>query len=483
MYLGIDLGTSSLKALLITDDQQVVGSTSSSLIVSRPESGWSEQDPQHWIEALQAAMSALKSQHPKELGAVRAIGLSGQMHGATLLDKHDAVLRPCMLWNDSRAHKQAQILDGQAIFRQQTGNIVFPGFTAPKAMWVENNEPDVFSKIAKILLPKDYLRLWLTGEYVSEMSDASGTSWLDVGKRKWSSELLESCALSLDQMPKLVEGSEPSGILKAKIASQWGMENNVIVAGGAGDNAATAIGMGIQKNGDAFLSLGTSGVVFAATNNFLPKPESAIHAFCHALPDKWHQMGVVLSATDSLNWYANITQSSAKELTQPLGDQLKAPSGITFLPYLSGERTPHNDANIRGAFTGLDHRSDRETLTQAVLEGVAFAIKDNLMALEEAGTKLTGVTVAGGGSKSEYWLKLMATILNVSVKVPKAGELGAVFGAARLAMLSEGNCKIDDICTSPVIKNIFEPQTNLIDDYDDAYSRYKSLYSQIKETP
>ncbi len=480
MYLGLDLGTSGVKALLIDDKQLVIGSGTGTLDVSRPHSGWSEQDPAHWIRATEEAIAALKTSHPKELAAVRGIGLSGQMHGATLLGADDRVLRPCMLWNDTRSHKEAAELDGNPIFRALSGNIVFPGFTAPKVVWVKNNEPEIFAKTRRILLPKDYLRLWLTGEHVSEMSDAAGTSWLDVGKRAWSDELLAASGLDKSHMPSLVEGTETSGTLKVDLASRWGMSNQVIVAGGAGDNAASACGMGTVAEGHAFVSLGTSGVLFAANNAYLPNPESAVHTFCHALPGTWHQMGVILSATDALNWYAGITARKAAELTDELGDKLRAPSGVTFLPYLSGERTPLNDSAIRGSFQGLEHSSDRASLTQAVLEGVAFAFRDCLQALASAGTKLDRVTAVGGGSRSAYWLKTIATALDIPVDVPADGDFGAAFGAARLGLIAAEKADPRSICAQPATEKTIEPDKTLTSEFDAAYRRYHSLYPALK---
>lgn len=480
MYLGLDLGTSGVKALLINENQSIVGSGSGTLDVSRPHTGWSEQDPSHWIKATEDAILALKASHSKALAAVRGIGLSGQMHGATLLGNDDQVLRPCILWNDTRSHVEASELDSDPRFRALTGNIVFPGFTAPKIAWVKNNEPDLFAKIRRVLLPKDYLRLWLTGEYVSEMSDAAGTSWLDVGKRAWSSELLAATDLDTIHMPSLVEGTEVSGVVKPDLASRWGMGSNVVVAGGAGDNAASACGMGTVSEGHAFISLGTSGVLFAANNSYLPNPASAVHTFCHALPDTWHQMGVILSATDALNWYAGITSRKPAELTTELGPNLRTPSGVTFLPYLSGERTPLNDSAIRGSFHGLEHASDRAVLTQAVLEGVAFAFRDCLHALAQAGTKLERVTAVGGGSRSTYWLKAIATALEIPVDVPADGDFGAAFGAARLGLIAAETAIPRDICAAPATDHTIEPDANLTQAFDAAYARYHALYPALK---
>jgi xylulokinase len=480
MYLGIDLGTSGVKALLIDGAQRVIGSASGTIDVSRPHPGWSEQDPAHWIRATEEAIAGLKAAHPKELAAVKGIGLSGHMHGATLLDDNDRVLRPCILWNDTRSHKQALALDADPQFRALTGNIVFPGFTAPKLAWVAENEPDIFKKVDWVLLPKDYLRLWLTGEHMSEMSDSAGTSWLDTGKRAWSESLLDATGLTESHMPSLIEGTEQGGTLKADLAAQWGMGAGVIVAGGAGDNAASACGMGTVGEGHAFVSLGTSGVLFAANASYLPNPASAVHAFCHALPNTWHQMGVILSATDALNWHSEITGKSAADLTAELGDSLNAPSGVTFLPYLSGERTPYNDAAIRGVFAGLGHESSRVVLTQAVLEGVSFALRDSLEALRVAGTTLSRVTAIGGGSRSRYWLKSIATALNLPVDVPADGDFGAAFGAARLGLVAATQADPLTVFTAPATAETIEPNAALHGAYEDAYQRYRRLYPAIK---
>ena len=479
-YLGIDLGTSGVKALMIDASQKVLASAEAPLSVSRPHSGWSEQDPADWITATKKALGSLKSSHGKELSAVTGIGLSGQMHGATLLDDRHEVLRPCMLWNDTRSHAEAADLDADPQFRKVSGNIVFPGFTAPKVEWVRRNEPETFAKTEKILLPKDYLRLWLTGETVSEMSDASGTSWLDVGNRDWSDTLLAACHLDRSFMPSLVEGNAASANLRRELVQEFGTADEVVVAGGAGDNAASAVGMGTVNPDDAFVSLGTSGVVFAATDSYRPLPESAVHAFCHALPGMWHQMGVILSATDALNWYANLVGEKAGELAAALPEKLDAPSGVIFLPYLSGERTPHNDAAIRGAFIGLEHASDRTAVTRSVLEGVSFALRDNLEALKKAGTQLREITAVGGGSRSRYWLEMIATVLELPVRVPKDGDFGAAFGAARLGMMAAGETDWKSVCIPPETDFVIEPDQELATPYTQAHDRFRKFYEQIK---
>ncbi len=477
MYLGLDLGTSGLKGLVIGDDGAPVAEATAPLSVARPHPGWSEQDPADWITAAEAVLRALARQI--DMGQVAGIGLSGQMHGATVLDASDTVLRPCILWNDTRAHAQAARLDADPQFRAVSGNIVFPGFTAPKLVWMAEEEPDLFAQVAKVLLPKDYLRLWLTGSHVAEMSDAAGTSWLDVGARDWSDALLAATGLERAHMPALVEGAAPSGGLRAALAQEFGLTAGIPVAGGAGDNAATAIGLGVARGGQGFVSLGTSGVLFAATDRYAPAPETAVHTFCHALPGQWHQMGVILAATDALNWFAGIAGVSPAALTADL-DALQAPGRTLFLPYLGGERTPLNDAAIRGAFVGLDHATDRAAATRAVLEGVVFAIRDCQQALEATGTRLDTLIAAGGGARSEYWLSALATALDLPILVPEAGDFGAALGAARLGQMAVTGASAQIMPPPPIAREIV-PQADLRDAFSDAHNRYRAAQTAIKE--
>ena len=474
MYLGIDLGTSGVKVLLMDDSQHVLGSASAPLSVSRPQDGWAEQNPADWIAATMTALAELRGAH--DLAGVKGIGLSGQMHGAVTLDAFDRVIRPAILWNDTRSHVQAARLDAMPEFRAITGNIVFPGFTAPKLVWMAEHEPEAFARVDCVLLPKDYLRLWLTGERVAEMSDAAGTSWLDTGARAWSDVLLAASGMRRDQMPRLIESSAVSGGLRPEIAADFGMHPGTPVAGGAGDNAATAIGAGTVAEGQGFVSLGTSGVLFAATDRYLPRPESAVHAFCHALPGMWHQRGVILSASAAMDWLAGITGRKPAELTAELGPNLRAPGEVTFLPYLSGERTPHNNAAARASFDGLSARTDRAAMTQAVLEGVAFAFADNLAALRAAGSGPKALLALGGGARSEYWLKVIATALDVPVLVPDSGDFGAAFGAARLGLLAATGADPAQVCTPPRIAAEILPDAALRPQFQAALDRFRGLY-------
>jgi xylulokinase len=478
MYIGLDLGTSGLKGVLVDEDQAVLAEATAPLTVSRPQEGWSEQAPSDWIHAAETVLDRLAA---KGLGKVRGIGLSGHMHGATLLDAADEVLRPCILWNDTRSHEEAAELDGDPMFRRLTGNIVFPGFTAPKLVWVARHEPAIRARVAKILLPKDYLRLWLTGDHVGEMSDAAGTSWLDTGRRDWSDDLLRATGLARGQMPRLVEGSAASGVLREALAARWGLPKGVVVAGGGGDNAASGVGVGVVRAGEAFVSLGTSGVLFAANDGYQPDPATAVHTFCHALPDTWHQMGVILAATDALNWYARLVGADAARLTGELGP-LAAPGKTIFLPYLGGERTPLNSASVRGAFTGLEHATDRTAATRAVLEGVTYAIRDCRDALVATGTRLEHLLAVGGGSRSDYWLRLIATALDCPVQLPVAGDFGGAFGAARLAIMAATGAG-PEIATLPKIQRVIEPEASLRDAFDAGHSRFRAAQTAIRSLP
>lgn len=477
-FLGIDLGTSGLRALLVDANGTPIGASERHYRVEHPHSGWSEQDPADWIAALEGAVEELRTTY-REFAGLKGIGVAGHMHGATLLDASGDVLRPCILWNDTRSHAQAAKLDATDQVRALSGNIVFPGFTAPKLEWVRENEPETFAKIAKVLLPAAYLNFYLTGDYVADMSDSAGTSWLDVGKRDWSDHLLEVSHMRRDQMPRLVEGSQGAGDLRSDLASKWGVSGNVTVAGGAGDNAAAACGIGALDEGQGFVSLGTSGVLLAARGGYRPAPETAVHTFCHAVPGRWYQMGVMLSATDSLNWLAVIAGKKPSELTASLGD-LQAPGLVRFLPYLSGERTPHNDAEIRGSFTGLAADTSIEDLTRAVLEGVTFGLRDSFDALIATDAKMEQLIAIGGGTASRYWLNLISTVLGVPLLLPSDGEFGAALGAARLGIAAETGAPLEGIVSPPDIRETIEPDLRMHDQFMTSHQAFKRAYSGIK---
>jgi xylulokinase len=480
MFIGLDLGTSGLRGLLVDVAGSPIGSADSSYGVSHPDKGWSEQNPEDWVAACEAVMKSLRESYPTEFSKVQGIGISGHMHGATLLDADGAVLRPCILWNDTRSHAEADELDQMPIFRKRTGNIVFPGFTAPKLRWVANHEPDIFAQVAKVLLPKDYMTYWLTHTYSADMSDSAGTSWLDVGKRDWSDDLLTATGLSRDQMPTLFEGSQVVGKVRSDLTAKFGLPAGVQVVAGGGDNAVAACGVGAMSEGAGFVSLGTSGVLLAGRDGFAPMADSAVHTFCHAVPDQWYQMGVVLAATDSLNWLSQITGQSPAQLTAELGDSLRAPTALQFFPYLSGERTPHNDSAVRAGFVGLDVATSRADMTQAVLQGVSFALRDSLEALRLTGAKLESVLAIGGGAQSRYWIELLATILNLKLELPDQGDFGAALGAARLANCGVTGAAVSDVMTKPPVSEVVVPNAALVQAYQMRYDHFHKSFSAWK---
>ena len=484
MYLGIDLGTSNLKVVLVDGDQCLVDQESVALDVQRPRPNWSEQDPEAWWGATRRALGALKQRNGRELAAVRGIGLSGQMHGATLLDASDRVLRPAILWNDGRSGQACVELERRVPHaREITGNLCMPGFTAPKLLWVAEHEPEIFRRVVKVLLPKDYLRLRLTGEYATDMSDAAGTLWLDVAKRAWSEEMIAATELRSDVMPQLYEGSEATGSLRRALAKEWGMREDVVIAGGAGDQAAGAVGMGVVEPGQAFLSLGTSGVYFVAGDAFAPNPKDGVHAFCHCLPRRWHQMSVILSAASCLSWAAALTGVRDEvSLLNEIEQIDRDPGGLLFLPYLSGERTPHNDPHARGVFFGLTHETERGDLGRAVLEGVAFALADGQAALLAAGTRIERVWVIGGGARSPFWGRILASVLDRDLDYAAGAEIGPAFGVARLARLAVAGESLATVCSTPEVERVIAPDPMLREFYRERLPGYRALYRTLRET-
>ncbi|MEH2519381.1 xylulokinase [Bradyrhizobium sp. AZCC 1610] len=482
MYLGMDIGTSGVKAVLVNEAGAIVATAARELALSHPAPLWSEQDPDAWVDAVIGAVDDLASAHPRGVAQVRGIGLSGQMHGATLLGEDGRPLRPAILWNDGRSHAECKELEARCpSLHAIAGNLAMPGFTAPKLLWVAYHEPKIFELVAKVLLPKAYVRYRLTGEMVEDVSDAAGTLWLDVGQRRWSASLLHATGLDVNHMPRLVEGSEISAALAPEFSKRWGMAKDVVVAGGAGDCAASAIGLGAITPGDAFLSLGTSGVVFRVTDSFAPAPASAVHAFCHALPGLWHQMGVMLAAAASLAWLSGVMATPTAALLSPLGETVRGPSPVKFLPYLDGERTPHNDATASGVFVGLRGATGRDQIVQAVLEGVAFAARDNLAALGSASSAIMEVDLVGGGSRSALWAQICADVLGIPVHRVEEGEVGAALGAARLGRLAATSENPAQVCTRPRRLASFTPRASAEAAYDEAYHQWRKLYPALKE--
>ncbi|MBM2575924.1 xylulokinase [Jannaschia sp. Os4] len=469
MHLGIDLGTSSVKVLLV-DGDRAVAETSAPLSVQRPRDGWAEQDCESWVTATRAAVAALDH----DLSGLEGLAIAGHMHGACLVGADGTALRPCLLWNDTRASAEAAEWD-DAEARRVTGNIAFPGFTAPKVEWVRRHEPEVFAATRLVLLPKDYLRLRLTGEAWSEMSDASGTAWLDVGARDWSDALLARGGLSRERMPRLAEGSEATARISAEGARLTGLPEGVPVAGGAGDNAAAAVGTGAVAPGRGFVSLGTSGVLFVSSASYDPDPATAVHTFAHAVPGTWHQMGVILAATDALEWAARLTGRAAAELASA---DIAAPGRTTFLPYLGGERTPHNDAALRGTLLGIDHATDAAALGRAVMEGVAFALRDCRDALAATGTEIGPLLAVGGGARSEGWLRMVATALDHPLEVAAGASHGAALGAARLARMAGGAGA--EVAAPPRIERVVEPVADLRGAYEDGVARYRAAHAATR---
>ena len=508
MYLGIDVGTSEVKALLLDDHHHAIATAGAKLEVSRPRLGHSEQDPASWWTASCEALHTLRQAHPAEYASVKAIGLSGQMHGAVLLDSANRVLRPAILWNDTRSALECEEMMAELPSASaRAGSLIMPGFTAPKLRWVAQHEPAVFAQVAKVLLPKDYVRLMLTGEHITDLSDASGTAWLDVAKRAWSPELLSLTGMTEAQMPRVVEGSAPGGQLSADAASTLGLQPGIVVAGGAGDNASSAVGMGAVKAGEGFLSLGTSGVLFVVTPGFAPNAASATHAFCHAVPGTWHQMSVMLSAASCLQW-AKVALGAASEAeleskASALDFAARAAAPI-FLPYLSGERTPHNDAVLRGSFHGLSHSADQAAMAYSVIEGVTFGLTDGLNALKKAGSEVAptpgsarppeGVqpslgrpggslikrlSLVGGGARSAMWAQQLASSLNVEIVLHAESAAGGALGAARLGWLATG-APVADVCTQPAITKRYQPDAAEQAFLAPRYAKFQAIYPALK---
>ena len=486
-FLGVDTSTTSSKALLIDEAGEVVAVASSPHTLQTPRPLWSEQNPPEWWQAVCVSIRSVLKKAGMKAETVAGIGLTGQMHGLVLLDDAGEVLRPAILWNDQRTQAQCDELHhriGKGNFIQITGNIALTGFTAPKILWVAQNEPDVYAQVKHILLPKDYIRYRLTGEYAMDKADGSGTVLFDLKRRTWSPEVLAALGIDPTWMPPTFEGTEFTGCVTAKAAELTGLKAGTPVAAGAGDQAAQAVGVGAVEPGVVALTIGASGVVFATTPSALVEPEGRLHAFCHALPGKWHFMGVMLSAAGSLQWYRD-TQAPGLSFDDLLKEAENVPAGcegLQFLPYLSGERTPHPDPLARGAFIGLTLRHGRGHLTRSVLEGVAFGLKDSFMLIQNAGLgNIHQVRASGGGIKSTLWRQILASVLEAELVTVNAVE-GAAYGAALLAGM--GACVWPDVAAAcmQLIKaaEITTPDERQAEKYREKYPIYGELYSALK---
>ena len=485
--LGLDVSTTATKALLIDDGGRIVGVASAEYELSTPKPLWAEQDPALWWQASCRSISELLETTGVDPKSVAALGLTGQMHGLTLLDDGGNILRPAILWNDQRAEAQCEAMRerlGLERLVSITGNDAFPGFTAPKLLWVREHEPDIYAQIRHVLLPKDYVRLRLTGEYATDRAGAGGTLMLDLATRDWSSELLDAFEIPSDWLPPTHEGIDLTGSVSAVASELTGLQPGTPVVGGGGDQAAQAVGAGAIDSGTVALSLGTSGVVFASTPRPLADRTGRLHAFPHAVPDTWHVMGVMLSAAGSLRWYRDLVTpgGSYDDLLKEAAEVDVGCEGLTFLPYLSGERTPHADPRARGAFSGLTLRHGRGHLTRAVLEGVAFGLRDNLALMEEVG--LSGASEArasGGGTRSRVWMQILADTLGLDLVSLQATE-GAAFGAALLAGVGAGAwSSIAEACEASISPGtITRPREELSASYSEAYARYRAHYPALK---
>ncbi len=481
-FVGIDLGTTSVKILAADETGKVVRSVTREYPLSMPRPLWSEQDPEDWWTQTLAGLKELgEALDPKE---IKAISFSGQMHGMVTLDAEDQVVRPAILWNDQRTVKECAYLNeeiGQKLISQWTGNLALTGFTAPKILWLKANEPDNFARVRKFMLPKDYLAYKLSGVFATDYSDASGTLYLDVKNKKWSDDMLSLLGIREEQLPALHESFGIIGTVRTDLAEELGLSQAVQVVIGGGDQAVAAIGGGVVSPGDCSVSLGTSGVVFTATDRFYVDECNSLHSFCHA-NGKYHLMGVTLAAAASLKWWVEEVQKSA-DYDGLIAEAVEAPVEDTlfFQPYLMGERTPHNDPNCRGTFIGLNMLHERKHMTRAVMEGVAFSLRDTFEIIREMGIPVTGISISGGGSSSQFWCQMIADVLGVQVNTLNSNE-GPAYGAAILAAVGAGQFdSVEAACTQLInIRNTIGPSEESIARYTEKYGKYKQIYPAMQ---
>jgi xylulokinase len=478
VLVGIDVGTTGVKAIAVSTSGDVVGRAEVGYELQTPRPGWAEQDPEDWWQASELALASLETQLEESAGAaaIAGIGLSGQMHGLVCLDEKLAIIRPAILWNDQRTGEECAEIErlvGLEQLIELTGNRALPGFTAPKLLWLRRHEPDSYARIRHVLLPKDYVRLRLTGELAIDAADASGTLLFDVARRAWSERVLEALEIPLEWLPKVLESPQVSGLTLA----------GVPVAAGAGDQQAGALGVGVVRPGPLSVVLGTSGVVFAALDRYKHDPEARVHVFCHAVPGTWEAMGVMLSAAGSLRWLRDTLASGAgyEQLTAEAAQWQPGAEGLLFLPYLQGERTPHADPNARGAFCGLSLVHDRGALVRAVLEGVAFGLRDSLELLRELGVEPESARASGGGARSRLWLEIVASVLGLPLELT-AVEEGAAYGAALLGGLAaEIFPSAEEAVRACVrVRDQIEPNGDWQEYYERGYSRFQALYPALR---
>lgn len=481
-YVGADLGTSALKLLLVDQNGKTVKTATRFYDVSYPASGWSEQSPQDWWDAFSDGIKELAAEvSPEE---IKSIGVAGQMHGLVILDKEDKVIRPCILWNDGRSSEETAFLNeviGKEKLSELTANIAYAGFTAPKILWLKNHEPDNYNKISKIMLPKDYINYRLTGIHTTDYSDASGLLLLDVKNKVWSSEMLDICGIRKEQMPKLFESYESIGKILPHIAEALGLSEGVTVAAGAGDNASAAIGNATVGDGKCNISIGTSGTIFISSKSFAVDKHNSLHSFCHA-DGNYHLMGCMLSAASCNKWFCDeiLQLQNYSAVQSEITDDMLGNNEVFFLPYLMGERSPINDTNATGVFMGLRPDTKRSHMLLAILEGVAFAIRDNLEVAKKLGAVIRSSTVCGGGAKSQLWMKILANILNISLNLPESEE-GPGYGAAKLAMVAAGTYSDINDCVDVKIKKRITPEETLVLAYEKKYSRFSKIYPNLRK--
>ncbi|MBR4470529.1 MAG: xylulokinase [Erysipelotrichaceae bacterium] len=483
-YIGIDLGTSAVKLLLVSEEGKILNSASKEYPLSFPKPGWSEQDPEDWIRAIKEGLKELlKDSDPKE---VKAIGCGGQMHGLVVLDENDEVIRPCILWNDGRTQKQTDWLNdviGKEKLSEYTANIAFAGFTAPKILWMKENEAEKFEKIDKIMLPKDYVNYWLTGVHSCDYSDASGMLLLDVKNKCWSKEMIEICGISEEVLPGLYESYEMTGLVKKEIAEEFGLNEDVKVAAGAGDNAAAAVGTGTVKDGSCNISLGTSGTIFISSDHFSVDKFNSLHSFDHA-NGKYHLMGCILSAASCNKWFMDeiLNCDDYQGQQEKICDEMLGRNDVYFLPYLMGERSPINDTDARSLFIGMSMDTERKQMYQAVLEGVAFAIRDCLEIAKASDIHIEESMICGGGSRSALWRKIIANVLNIRLSIPVSEE-GPGYGGAMLAMVCDGLYESVEACADQLvkIKAYEEADEEISKRYEERYQKYRKIYPAVKQ--